>query len=30
MREIAREAGYANGALAHCFAEDALIEAAFG
>ena len=31
MREIAREAGYANGALAHYFAnEDALIEAAFG
>ena len=31
MREIAREAGYANGALAHYFAnKDALIEAAFG
>ena len=31
MREIARQAGYANGALAHYFAnKDALIEAAFG
>jgi AcrR family transcriptional regulator len=30
MREIAREAGYANGALAHYFAnKDALIEAAY-
>ena len=30
MREIAREAGYANGALAHYFAnKEALIEAAF-
>jgi AcrR family transcriptional regulator len=31
MREIAREAGYANGALAYYFAnKEALIEAAFG
>jgi AcrR family transcriptional regulator len=31
MREIAREAGYANGALAYYFTnKDALIEAAFG
>lgn len=31
MREIAREAGYANGALAYYFAnKDALVEAAYG
>ena len=31
MREIAREAGYANGALGYYFTnKDALIEAAFG
>ena len=31
MREIARAAGYANGALAHYFAnKDALVEAAYG